>query len=138
MNSILWDREKLTERENQFVGFMVSTRLEMHTLMINHNQWSHGTHTELDPAEKVTSDLRSYFPDLNFRLGEPTPGHIQQAVLNIPPWPTHCPQCKAEYEHIGHPLYPGATMMTVCKCKLVQTSDGNGGVIQTLVPPEAP
>lgn len=141
MDIIRWDGSKLTKRENQLVGFLVSTRLEMHVLMVSHEQWAHGKHIE-GAANKVLRDLQSYFPDLNFRMKmaedvqQESKPDVPQTVV-IEPFPTHCPQCKTEYKHIGHPLYPGAIMMSTCACKLVQTPDGNGGVIQTLVPPDA-
>lgn len=48
--------------------------------------------------------------------------------------PSHCPACKAEYQHIANPR-SGASMMVVCKCKPRYIDAGNGNTIIVMETP---
>jgi len=54
--------------------------------------------------------------------------------IQIGPFPLWCPECKAEYENIGHPMKPGVIIMRVCKCEIV-TQPIENGTVTMLVPP---
>lgn len=63
------------------------------------------------------------------------PDTITSACNNID-FPSHCPQCGAEYRNIQHPLKPPGVIMTrECDCKPVFTTVGANSIV-TMVPPK--
>lgn len=53
------------------------------------------------------------------------------------PLPDACPDCKATYRNIGHPLRPGVIMQRACDCEYITVSDGAGTVTVRATPEAA-
>jgi hypothetical protein len=68
MNQIKWDGEKLSERENQLIGYLVHLHLrvfeDLHGI---EPRVPLGSEPAKELADRALVTLRSFFPDLNFR-----------------------------------------------------------------------